>query len=131
MMENKTRLCAMVPKRLKEAREAAGLSQEKLSELLGIEGVNTRSRLSNYEVGRFAPPFDFILRVAKVLDYPENYFYTVDDDFAKAVLEFHRNRLSPAENPYYNVVIEAKKQAEQLDEARRLVAQLTECLKHR
>ena len=64
----------MVPKRLKEAREAAGLSQEKLSELIGVEGVNTRSRLSNYEVGRFTPPFDFILRVAKALDYPESYF---------------------------------------------------------
>ncbi|EAO9321721.1 helix-turn-helix transcriptional regulator [Salmonella enterica] len=121
----------MVPKRLKEAREKAGISQEKLSQLIDIEGLNTRSRLSSYEVGRTEPPFRLIKRIAKVLDYPENYFYTVDDDFAKAVLSFHRNRLSPAENPYYDVVIEAKKQAEQLDEARRLVAQLSECLKHR
>ncbi|EKN6275823.1 helix-turn-helix transcriptional regulator [Yersinia enterocolitica] len=106
----------MVPKRLKEAREAAGLSQEKLSELIGIEGVNTRSRLSNYEVGRFSPPFDFVLRVAKVLDYPENYFYTVDDDFAKTVLQIYRNRTNPDVNPYYNSLVEAKKLAHQLNE---------------
>lgn len=36
--------CIMVPKRLKEARMEAGLSQEKLSQLLGVaEGINTRS----------------------------------------------------------------------------------------
>lgn len=46
----------MVPKRLKAAREAAGLSQEKLAELVGIEGVSLNSRLSNYEVGRNTPP---------------------------------------------------------------------------
>ncbi|EFT4045062.1 helix-turn-helix transcriptional regulator, partial [Salmonella enterica] len=56
----------MVPKRLKEAREAAGLSQEKLSELVGVEGINPRSRMSNYEAGRFAPSFEFVCRVADV-----------------------------------------------------------------
>ncbi|EPR9285173.1 helix-turn-helix domain-containing protein [Escherichia coli] len=76
----------MVPKRLKEAREAAGLSQEKLAQLTDIESVSSRSRISNYESGRFTPSFDFIVRVAHVLDYPEGYFYTHDDDFAAFLL---------------------------------------------
>ncbi len=51
----------MVPKRLKEARMEAGLSQEKLSQLLGVaEGINTRSRFSSYEVGRTEPPFKLV-----------------------------------------------------------------------
>ncbi|WP_411704859.1 helix-turn-helix domain-containing protein [Edaphovirga cremea] len=119
----------MVPKRLKEAREAAGLSQEKLSELIGVEGVNTRSRLSNYEVGRFTPPFYFVIRVAKALDYPEGYFYTIDDDFAENMLQFHRKRMSSETNPYYSTLAEAQKLASQRDEARKLVKQLNDCLK--
>lgn len=105
----------MVPKRFKEARTAAGLSQEKLAELLDIDGVNTRSRLSSYEVGRTEPPFSLVKRIAKILDYPENYFYTEDDNFAKAVLEFHRNRLKADFNPYYTVLVDVKDKIEQLN----------------
>lgn len=81
----------MVPKRLREARIASGLSQEKLAELVGIDGLSTRSRLSNYEVGRFTPPFDLILRIAKILNYPEYYFYIIDDDVAKMLLDHYRS----------------------------------------
>ncbi|EKC9670358.1 helix-turn-helix transcriptional regulator [Erwinia papayae] len=105
----------MVPKRFKEARIAAGLSQEKLADLLDIDGVNTRSRLSSYEVGRTEPPFSLVKRIAKILDYPENYFYTEDDNFAKAVLEFHRNRLKADFNPYYTVLVDVKDKIEQLN----------------
>ena len=95
----------MVPKRLKEAREAAGLSQEKLSELVGVEGVNPRSRMSNYEAGRFAPPFEFVCRVADVLGYPEYYFYIVNDVTAKLLLRMHRGE----QNLHEDIEFEAKK----------------------
>jgi transcriptional regulator with XRE-family HTH domain len=121
----------MVPRRLKEARLAAGLSQGKLSELLGIEGTNTSSRLSSYEVGRTEPPFSLMKRIAKILDYPVTYFYAEEDDFARVVLEFHRNRANPEFNPYYVSVAEARKLSEQLEEARQLAAKLGECLKDR
>lgn len=81
----------MVPKRLKEAREAVGLTQKQLAELVAIEGVNLTSRMSNYEVGRFAPSFDFIVRVAKALNYPEYYFYVLDDDVAELLLQHHQS----------------------------------------
>jgi transcriptional regulator with XRE-family HTH domain len=106
----------MVPKRLKEAREEACLTQEQLAELVGIDGVNLRSRLSNYEVGRFTPSFEFIVRVSKALNYPENFFYTVDDDFAHTVLQIHRNRTDASINPYYNTLLEARKLAKALNE---------------
>lgn len=119
----------MVPKRLKEARELAGLSQEKLAQLVEIESVNSRSRISNYEAGRFTPPFDFILRVAKVLGYPEYYFYTVDDDVAKNILENHRKVMNCNDNPHYHILIENKKLREQRDEVQRLLSQLNDCMK--
>lgn len=119
----------MVPKRLKEARTEAGLSQEKLSRLLSLEeGVNTRSRFSSYEVGRTEPPFSLMKRIAELLDYPVNYFYTEEDEFAKAVLEFHRKRTSPELNPNYSSEIEAKKMAARLDNVKKIITQLNEYL---
>lgn len=118
----------MVPKRLKEARKAVGISQEKLSELIGIEGVSTRSRLSSYEIGRTEPPFSLVQKIADVLGYPEYYFYTVNDITAKILLEMHQNGQQSTDR---SIVDDARKMAEQLDDARKLVIQLSECLKHR
>lgn len=119
----------MISRRLKEAREAEKLSQEELAGLIGIEGINLRSRISNYEVGRYKPSFDFILRVAKALDYPEAYFYTVNDDFALTILEFYRNRKNKDLNPHYKDVLTLERLTSQIAEARKILEQLNECLK--
>ena len=116
----------MVPKRLKAARESAGLSQGKLAELIGIEGVSLNSRLSNYESGRFTPSFDVIVRIAKALDYPESYFYTIDDDVAEAILKYHRDKNSDALNPFYDAHDDARKYKTSLDEAKKMVERLLE-----
>jgi transcriptional regulator with XRE-family HTH domain len=116
----------MVPKRLKAARKAAGLSQKKLAELIDVDGSNPRSRLSNYEVGRFTPSFDVIVRIAKALDYPESYFYTIDDDVAEAILQYHRDKNSDALNPFYDAQDDARKYKASLDEARKMVERLLE-----
>lgn len=116
----------MVPKRLKAAREAAGLSQGKLAELIGIEGVSLNSRLSNYESGRFTPSFDVIVRIAKALDYPESYFYTLDDDAAEAILQYHRDKNSDALNPFYDAQDDARKYKTSLDEAKKMAERLLE-----
>ncbi|UJT80848.1 MULTISPECIES: helix-turn-helix transcriptional regulator [Edwardsiella] len=118
----------MVPKRLREAREASGLSQGKLAELIGLEGVSLNSRLSNYEVGRFTPSFDFVVRVAKVLDYPECYFYTIDDDFAELLLQYHRTKNSAMLNPFYDPQDEVRKCKITLEEARRMTERLLDLL---
>lgn len=116
----------MVPKRLKAAREAAGLSQGKLAELIGIEGVSLNSRLSNYESGRFTPSFDVIVRIAKALNYPESYFYTIDDDVAEAILQFHKHKNNETLNPFYDAQGEARKYKTSLDEAKKMVERLLE-----
>lgn len=118
----------MVPKRLKEAREAAGLTQEHLSQMIGVEGINSRSRLSSYEVGRTEPPFSLVVKIARVLDCPEGYFYTIDDAFAATMLEAHRNREDSRFNTNFNDLSDKKKMAAQLEEARKLVKQLSETL---
>lgn len=79
----------MIPKRLKEARLRAKLTQEKLGVLAGIEEATAYSRLSHYENGTHKPTFDLVCEFARVLNVPECYFYTVNDDFAQAVLDLY------------------------------------------
>ncbi|HBE2549026.1 TPA: helix-turn-helix transcriptional regulator [Escherichia coli] len=98
----------MIPKRLKEAREAANISQEKLAQMVDIESVNSRSRISNYESGRFTPSFEFIQKVAKVLNYPEGYFYTPDDNFAELILSIHRGHSLTEIKKLTTIINEAK-----------------------
>ena len=84
----------MIPKRLKEARQRAILPQEKLGVLAGLEEATAYSRLSHYENGTHKPTFDLVCEFARVLNVPECYFYTVDDDFAEAVLDLYSRRES-------------------------------------
>lgn len=109
MLRCKKQVKMMVPKRLKEARLAVGLSQEKLAELADVDAMNSRSQISSYEAGRHTPTFSFVVRVAKALDYPEAYFYTVDDVFAETLLQLHRNRSNPSFNPYMVELEETKR----------------------
>lgn len=80
----------MLPARLKDARLRANLTQEKLGVLSGIEEATARSRVSQYESGVHRPNFEMMCAFAKVLDVPECYFYTVDDQLAEAVLELYK-----------------------------------------
>ncbi|HBJ6681124.1 TPA: helix-turn-helix domain-containing protein [Salmonella enterica subsp. enterica serovar Muenchen] len=119
----------MVPKRLKEARKSVGMSQEKLSRLVGIKGVNPRSRLSSYEQGRSEPPFELMVKMAKVLGVPEYYFYTIDDAVAREMLGLNCYRMDPQSNPYYYLMSDNRKLREQRDEAIRLLGLVNDCLK--
>lgn len=82
----------MYPKRLKEARKKARLTQEKLAEYLGIEGVGASTRIANYESGRYEPTFETMQKIAKLLDVPEYYFYVFDDVEASLLLERFRGK---------------------------------------
>ncbi|MDS0027219.1 helix-turn-helix domain-containing protein [Enterobacter kobei] len=104
---SKSQVEMMVPKRLKAARTRAGLSQEKFLQLTNVESVGDKSQISSYESGRYSPPFEFIVQIAKALNYPEAYFYTVDDDFAEQILLLHRNKNNPEFNPYFKPLKEA------------------------
>ncbi len=77
----------MVPQRLKNARQFAGLTQEKLGVLAGIDESTARSRISQYENGTYTPTFVTACSMARVLNVPECYFYILDTSFAEKVLQ--------------------------------------------
>ncbi|ENG5923628.1 helix-turn-helix transcriptional regulator [Serratia marcescens] len=83
----------MVPQRLKSARQRAGLTQEKLGVLVGIDEATARSRISQYESGTYTPTFTTMCALARVLDVPECYFYILDDAFSEKVLRLHQESL--------------------------------------
>lgn len=80
----------MIPKRLKQARLTAKLTQEELGILAGIDEATAHSRLSHYEKGTHKPSFDMVCDFARALDVPECYFYTIDDEFTDAVLALYQ-----------------------------------------
>ncbi len=81
---------SLFAKRLKEARIAAGLSQERLGVLAGIEEASASARMNQYERGKHQPDFLMVERISKVLNFPESYFYTKDDTLADISVRFHR-----------------------------------------
>lgn len=82
----------MLPHRLKEARQRAGLSQQRLGVLAGIDEATASARMNQYERGVHTPDFDLACRLATVLDIPASYFYTVEDDLAELVLNYRSTK---------------------------------------
>lgn len=81
----------MIPKRLRIARELADMSQEDLAAAAGVSEETGSSRISHYEHGRHRPKFELVCQLARVLNVPEGYFYTVDDGFADEVLKLYKH----------------------------------------
>lgn len=78
-----------LPKRLKDARLKAGLSQEQLGLKIGLEPESASTRMNRYELGKRAPAFDLVERIAVELELPTAYFYAVGDDEAELLTIFH------------------------------------------
>ncbi|HTK01512.1 MAG TPA: helix-turn-helix domain-containing protein [Bordetella sp.] len=79
----------MLTSRLKEARLRAGLSQERLGTLAGLDEMSASSRMNQYERGKHTPGFFLIERLAQALNMPTPWFYTRDDDMAELLLAYH------------------------------------------
>lgn len=76
--------------RLKEARIAAGLSQERLGVMAGIEEASASARMNQYERGKHQPEYSMVERIARVLDVPEEFFYAKSDEAAALLIAYHR-----------------------------------------
>lgn len=77
-------------KRLKEARLAAKISQERLGIDAGIEPASASARMNQYETGKHAPNSSTVAQIAVALNLPAAYFYSEDDDEAQMLVLFHR-----------------------------------------
>lgn len=71
------------------------MTQERLGVLVGIDESTARSRISHYEHGTYRPDFDTACRIARVLNVPECYLFTLDDDFAAELLALWYQRRAP------------------------------------
>ncbi|WP_096198587.1 helix-turn-helix transcriptional regulator [Enterobacter hormaechei] len=78
----------MLPHRLKAARLKAGLSQQKLGILAGIDEATASARMNQYEKGIHTPDFVLACKLAEVLNIPACYFYTVEDDLAEYIYSY-------------------------------------------
>ena len=58
----------MLAHRLKQARLRAGLSQEKLGKLAGIDPMSASARMNQYERGKHSPDFKLMCKVAEILN---------------------------------------------------------------
>ncbi|WP_426119567.1 helix-turn-helix domain-containing protein [Pseudomonas sp. DSP3-2-2] len=76
--------------RLLQARKAAGLSQERLGILAGIEEASASARMNQYENGRHEPGEATVIAIAKVCGLPAAYFYCEQDDEAELLGLFHK-----------------------------------------
>lgn len=77
-------------KRLKEARLAAKVSQERLGIDAGIEPASASARMNQYETGKHAPNSATVGQIALALNLPASYFHSEDDDEAQMLVLFHR-----------------------------------------
>lgn len=78
----------VVAKRLKEARERAGLSQKQLGVRAGIDEFSASPRINQYERGKHIPDLLTAERLCKVLNVPPPYLYARDDKLAEWILLF-------------------------------------------
>ena len=86
----KTKSKNPIPKRLKAARKAAGLSQEKLGIMAGIDEFSASARMNQYETGTHTPDYSTMKKIAKVLKIPTVYFYAEEDYLAEIILKAKR-----------------------------------------
>ncbi|MBV2208113.1 MAG: helix-turn-helix domain-containing protein [Thermomonas sp.] len=76
--------------RLRQAREAAGLSQRQLGIVAELDITVASPRINQYEQGRHMPNLRMLERLGEILDRPLPWFFAVDDDTAALLLAWHQ-----------------------------------------
>lgn len=76
--------------RMRQARQRAGLPQDKLGVLIGIDEHSASARMSRYENGVHEPPIATARLLAAALKVPLAYLYCDDDLLAEVVLASHK-----------------------------------------
>ncbi len=81
---------AILGKRLRAARLAREIPQDRLGVMAGLDEGSASARISRYESGTHEPPISFAQKLAEVLNVPSAYFYATDETLAALILDFHR-----------------------------------------
>jgi len=77
-------------KRLRQAREDAGLSQKELGILAGLDTFVASTRVNRYEQGVHAADLATAKRLAKALGVPLAYLYADNDRLARMIRAFSK-----------------------------------------
>jgi len=77
-------------KRLRQAREDAGLSQKELGILAGLDPFVASTRINRYEQGVHAADLATAKRLAKALGVPLAYLYADSDRLARMIRAFSK-----------------------------------------
>lgn len=93
-------------RRLREARQRAGIPQDRLGVKLGLDEGTASARMSRYETGIHEPPFEIAEKLAQILQLQTAYFYCADDELANLLLVW--NTLSGAERKRIKVLVDAR-----------------------
>ena len=80
--------------RLKERREAAGLSQKRVGEILGVSG----NAVGNYEAGVSSPNANVLYKLFDILHCDANYLYQ-DEMREQGVTEIEVPDFAPVKSP--------------------------------
>ena len=78
-------------RRLCEARESYGFSQEDLGIAVGLDESGAGGRISRYENGIHQPKMGIQQLFADVLELPLTFFYTEDDEAARLIADAARS----------------------------------------
>ncbi len=89
----------VIPERIREAREARGLTAEMLGEMVGV----SRQAVAQYETGQIGPSAEALSRIIAVTRQPPTFFVTP-----------HRRKASGSSTPFWRSL----KRMEQTDRAR-------------
>ena len=90
----------LLGKKIKQIRKAAGYTQEKLSELIGIE----TGSLSGIESGRWFPSLVTLEKIAEVLDVELKTFFNFDSGLSvndmRKIITKNINKIDNSQIPY-------------------------------
>lgn len=77
----------VLARRIRQAREAIGLPQDKLGVSIGLDEGCSSARISRYESGKHQPPLKTAQLLASKLGVPTAYLFCEDDLLAEAILK--------------------------------------------
>ncbi len=91
-------------RRLREARLRAGLAQDKLGVMIGLDEGSSSARMSRYENGVHEPPFVWVEKMAIVLGVSAAYFYCDDDRLAE-IMRIYSSASEKERQPMFESMI--------------------------